>query len=195
MFRTGTAAAVSATRVASMPGWRVHIPTAGETVVRFACRPALSGAPWPMPRVLAELASAGATADGAARAVGSGSGAPLIHSQAFRWRGCTLHVEAHDAREVTLEMPAWDELVAVLSDEDAFWDVVDIVAAASDAVHGALGDGEAMDLDLPVDAAGWVARCRRHLGVLAPEHLTAALQPLASPYRRLSRSGLLVMLH
>ena len=145
------------------PSWRVHIATAGVTCVRFAAGPLRDTDPWPLSRVVADLASLGATRGDRPHAVGSGRGVPIIHRQEMRWRDCDLHLEAQlvgGLAQVSMELPAWDELIECIECEDTVWDLVDSVAAACDARWGALGDGEAL---------GDAPDLRRHAGVLVPD--------------------------
>ena len=143
--------------------------------------------PWPLSRAVAEVASLGATRGDRPHAVGSGRGVPIIHRQDMQWRGCDLHLESQlvaGLAEVSMELPAWDELTACIEDEDAVWDVVDTVAAASDARWGALGDGEAL---------GDAPDLRRHAGVLVPECDSSAFG-ITHTYTVLPKSGLHVLL-
>jgi hypothetical protein len=183
--------------IAVASGWRVHAGTAGATVVRLVSRPG-SGGGWAVARLLAGAAGLGASAAASHRALGAGTGPPLIHSAALRWRGCDLHLECHHdpaARrdELSLELPGWDELAALVPDESLLWELLDAAAVAVDAEHGCIGDGEALDPDLPADERGWRRRCRSHLGVLAPERVEGAGSEAAS-YLVLPLSGLRVLL-
>lgn len=169
------------------PSWRVHIATAGVTCVRFAAGTLRETDPWPLSRAVADVASVGATRQERPHAVGSGRGVPIIHRQQMRWHGCELHLEAQRAgglAEVSMELPAWDELTERIADEDAVWDLVDTVAAACDARWGALGDGEAL---------GDAPDLRRHAGVLVPERDSGSFG-ITHAYIRLQRSGLAVLL-
>ena len=169
------------------PSWRVHIGTAGVTCVRFAAGTLRDTDPWPLSRVVAEAVSLGATRGDRPHAVGSGRGVPIIHRQEMRWRGCDLHLEAQHVggfAEVCIELPAWDELTERIEDEDAVWDLVDTVAAASDARWGALGDGEAL---------GDAPDLRRHAGVLVPERESDAFG-ITHTYTVLPKSGLCLLL-
>ena len=169
------------------PRWRVHIATAGVTCVRFAAGTLRPSDPWPLSRAVADVVNAGATRTDRPHAVGSGRGVPVIHRQAMQWKGCDCHLEAHlvDGRaEVSMELPAWDELVERVDDEDDAWDLIDIVAAASSARWGVLGDGEPL---------GETPDLRRHAGVLVPERDSGAFG-VSHVYTRLQRSGLAVLL-
>ena len=122
--------------MATPPRWRVHLPTADQTCVRLALPRLGERAPWPLARVLAELASLGATPTERTRALGSGRGTPVIASSELRWHGCPLAVESfHDvsggAGELAISAPSWDELTALLPGEDAYWELIDTTADAS----------------------------------------------------------------
>ncbi|MFN2581520.1 MAG: hypothetical protein ABR498_02120 [Candidatus Dormibacteria bacterium] len=167
------------------PRWRVHLGTASSTCVRLRLPTRDDHAPWPLSRVVAELQAMGCARDDRPHALGAGRGMPLIHRQALRWRDMPLHLESHHVGgrdEVSLELPSGDELIDLI-DEDALWDMVDRVAAACDASHGAVGDGEALEDGPPA--------LRRHVGVLIPAH---TLEVRASPYTQLPMSGLAVLL-
>lgn len=169
------------------PSWRVHIGTAGVTCVRFAAGTLRDTDPWPLSRAVADAASMGATRGDRPHAVGSGRGIPTIHRQDMRWRGCDLHLEAQRVAglaEVSLELPAWDELTERIEDEDTVWDLVDAVAAACDARWGALGDGEAL---------GDAPDLRRHAGVLVQEH-DSRMFGITHTYTVLPKSALHVLL-
>lgn len=169
------------------PAWRVHIGTAGVTCVRFAAGTLRETDPWPLSRVVADIANAGATYADRPHAVGSGRGVPIIHRQDLEWRDCDLHVEAQHqggSAEVSMELPPWDELTEKVGEEDAVWDLVDIVATASGAHWGALGDGEAL---------GEAPDLRRHAGVIVPERDSDSFG-ITRTYTLLPRSGLAVLL-
>ena len=169
------------------PSWRVHIGTAGVTCVRFAAGTLRDSDPWPLSRAVADAASLGATRGDRPHAVGSGRGIPTIHRQDMRWRGCDLHLEAQRVAglaEVSLELPAWDELTERIEDEDTVWDLVDAVAAACEARWGALGDGEAL---------GDTPDLRRHAGVLVQEH-DSRMFGITHTYTVLPKSALHVLL-
>ena len=182
-----TAAAAGGKPVTDGPAWRVHIGTAGVTCVRFAAGALRGTDPWPISRVVADVARAGATRADRPHAVGSGRGVPIIHRQGLQWRDCELHLEAHHLGgidEVSMELPPWDELTTRIADEDAVWDLVDTVAAACGARWGALGDGEAL---------GEAPDLRRHVGVLVPERESNSFG-ITHTYTRLPRSGLAVLI-
>ncbi|HKR99948.1 MAG TPA: hypothetical protein VJU79_10595 [Candidatus Dormibacteraeota bacterium] len=187
--------------LAATPPWMVHVSTVGMTVIRLVSRRSEGGEGWPLPRLLSELSALGVTREGAPRAVGSGAGAPLIHSAELRWQGCALHAEARvleDAgvTELTLELPSWDELSEAVAHEDELWSLVDVAASCAEAEHGCLGDGEALEPQPPLDPHELMLRCARHPGVLVSERMGDAVSPrIAMPYRALYRSGLVVLLH
>jgi hypothetical protein len=176
--------------------WRVHLPTALETRVR-AVGIADPGAPWPSARALDVLLATGAARCGPPRAVGAGRGLPLIASQALRWAGVELEVEcvAHPAGlvESALTAPTWDELAGAAATEAEWWELVDGFLAAVDAHHGAVTDGEALDPSEP-SLRTLPARLGRHLGLLVGEPLATAAGSWAAAYRRLPRSGLVLLL-
>jgi hypothetical protein len=178
------------------PSWRVHLPTALETRVRAVSR-VDPRAPWPSSRAVAALLDAGAARSGAPRSVGAGRGLPLIASQPLRWAGVEVEVEClalgGGAVECNLVAPPWDELVAADASEEAWWELVDGVLAAVDARHGAVVDGEPVDLAEP-SSATLRARLRRHLGLLVADDLAPAAGAGACVYRRLPRSGLALLL-
>lgn len=169
------------------PPWRVHIGTAGVTCVRFALAPARVSDPWPLSRVVAEVLSMGASRADRPHAVGSGRGVPIIHRQDMHWCDSDLHLEARrvdGVADVSMELPAWDELTERVEEEDAVWALVDTVAAACDARWGALGDGEAL---------GEEPDLRRHIGVLVPERDSESFG-MTHSYKELPKSGLSVLL-
>jgi hypothetical protein len=178
------------------PSWRVHLPTALETRVRAVSRPD-PGAPWPSSRALAALLHAGAVRSGPPRSVGAGRGLPLVASQPLSWAGVEVELEClvlgRDAVECNLVAPPWDELARADAPEEAWWELVDAVLAAVDAGHGALVDGEAVDLDEPSPAT-LRARLRRHLGLLVAADLASGAGADACAYRWLPASGLVVLL-
>jgi hypothetical protein len=166
-------------RTAQSCAWSVHLPTAGETRVRLHLRPREPHDPWPLTLALTELAGHGVGKDGRFRSLGAGRGEPLLASQELTWRGLPLHLETtlgrDQSREVTLELPAWDELTAnPEATEDDLWDLLDALAAAVDAHHGSIDD----DLALLVPAA--------QAADPGPQR--------AAHYRDLPRSGLTVLL-
>ena len=176
--------------------WRVHLPTALETRVRAVGR-ADHRDPWPSARALDALLAAGAVRAGPPRAVGAGAGPPLIASQQLRWEGVEVEVEcvamAEGVVESNLVAPPWDELARSAAGEEAWWELVDAFLAAVDARHGALVDGEAVELEDP-NPATLHARLRRHLALLVPEWLAGAAGAAADVYRTLPHSGLVVLL-
>lgn len=177
----------------SRPAWSVHLPTADATCVRLRLRPRGPTDPWPFSLALTRLAALGAVGEERFRSLGAGRGEPLLASQELRWHGCPLHLETtlerDGRREVSLSLPAWDELATGDAVEDDLWELVDALAAAVDAERGALGDGEALDDGLPQRALA------RHLALLVPEG-DAQAWPLggAARYRDLPLSGLAVLL-
>jgi len=173
--------------------WSVHLPTADETCVRLRLRPRDERDPWPFSLALTELARLGAVGEERFRAVGSGRGEPLIASQELRWRSCALHVETlatrDGTREAALALPSWDELCerSEATEED-FWELVDAFAAAVDAEHGAIVDGEAL-------ASAGPPAIEDHVAVLLPTGAAAHQSGSRSArYRDLPRSGLSVLL-
>jgi hypothetical protein len=182
--------------------WAIHLPTADETCIRVSLRPRDERDPWPFSLALTELQSLGAVGEGRFRALGSGHGEPLLVSQELVWRGCPVHLEtlrARDgSREAALALPSWDELCdqAEAVEED-FWELVDAFASAVGAGHGAIVDGEPLDLASPPigTSAAWQPLLDRHLALLVPEHVAAELSGCrAVHYRDLPRSGLAVLL-
>ena len=180
------------------PLWRVHIPTVDETCVRVRCRQPAGTGPWPVSRALAELSRLGVRPSDRFRSLGSGRGQPLIHAQEATWRGLAVHLESVTTSggrvvEAALALPAMDEVVGGV-DEDSWWELVDTFAAAVDAVHGALVDGEPVDLEPAVSARDWRRRVADHVGLLLPARAEVAWEASASPYTALPLSGLSVVL-
>jgi hypothetical protein len=181
--------------------WSIHLPTADETCVRLRLRPRDERDPWPFSLVLTELARLGAAGEGRFRALGSGHGEPLLASQELVWRGCPVHVEtlvARDgSREAALALPSWDEMChRADATEDDFWELVDCFAAAVDAEHGAIVDGEPLSADLDHTARPAVELAlARHLAVLVPAaSADGVAASRAAHYRDLPGSGLAVLL-
>ena len=169
------------------PSWRVHIGTAGVTCIRFAAGTLRESDPWPLSRVVADVASLGATRGDRPHAVGSGRDVPIIHRQEMRWWDCDLHLEAQRVAglaEVSLEMPPWDELTECIENEELVWELVDTIGAACDARWGALGDGEAL---------GDAPDLRRHAGVLVRQHDSLGFG-ITHTYTVLPKSALHVLL-
>jgi hypothetical protein len=175
------------------PAWAVHLPTTDTTCVRLALPRRTGHEPWPFTLAVTELTRLGATPVERFRSLGAGRGDPLIASQDLTWQGHPLRLEAvtlrDGAAEVALDLPPWDELTAGEATEAMLWDLVDALAAAVDARHGAIGDGEPLSPLDPLDAA-----LRRHLVVLAPAVLASSAGWLAADYLELPRSGLHVLL-
>jgi hypothetical protein len=174
--------------------WSVHIPTADETCVRLRLRPRDERDPWPFSLAITELGRLGVEGEGRFRALGSGHGEPLLASHELRWRDCPVHMETLRGRdgvhEAALALPSWDELCSeVDATEEDFWELVDGFAAAVDAAHGAIVDGE------PLDPPEQAPAIERHLAVLVPQPHAAELTGWrAAHYRDLPRSGLAVVL-
>lgn len=177
--------------------WAVHLPTAGSTCVRLRLRPRAERDPWPFALAVTELTRLGAVATARFRSVGSGRGEPVLASQDMEWRGCALHLEV-DAADLLLELPSWDEMGRTEASEAGFWDLVDGIAAAAGAAHGAIGDGEPLEVPgtrLPAGGgAAAPAALGRHLGLLVPWHDDTLPRWLADRYRELPRSGLAALL-
>ena len=124
------------------------------------------------------------------RALGSGRGIPLVQSQVLRWHGTTLELEAHHLRdegndEVSVTVPSWDELVAVVPREDDVWEMIDLVAAAIAPRFGIIGDGESIGRSRCETAADMRSLLRRHIGVLVHAYASEIAFADASPYREL----------
>ena len=181
-----------------MPGWRVHIPTADETCVRVRCADPEGGAPWPLPRAMVELGRLGLRPTERFRSLGAGRGRPLLHSQEAEWRGLPVHLESlvtgsGGVVEAALALPGMDEVVERV-DELSWWELLDTFAASVDAVHGALVDGEAVELEPAADDASWRRRLGDHLGLLVPESAASGWEPLGAVYTSLPVSRLAVVL-
>jgi hypothetical protein len=180
--------------------WNVHLPTADQTCVRLSLRPRDPGAPWAFALALTELKALGATGETRFRALGTGQGEPLVASQDLVWRGCPLHVETvvtrDGTREAALALPSWDELcVTADAGEEDFWELVDRVAAAVDAGHGAVVDGEPLDPAPPASDDGWQRLVDRHLALLVPAGVAERIEGArAAHYRDLPLSGLAVLI-
>lgn len=194
MHATAGAAGVSA-RTRARRARAVAIASAGQTVVSFVLRPVEAGGPWPLTRVLTALGELEVERDGVARALGDRRGVPIVHSQALRWRGCDVHVEArHERRldELAVELPDWDELTSRV-DEDEAWQLVDTIAAAADALFGSIGDGEPPETEMPDGPVAVAAHVRRHLALLLPDWLAEDVASAgARVARTLTASGLVV---
>jgi len=187
------------TQLTAIP-WSVHLGTADCTCVRFTGEPASLDDPWPLSRVVTELVLTGASMGQRPRALGSGRGIPLVHSQILAWRGTTLELEAHTLRdggsdEVSITLPAWDELAAGITVEDDVWEVIDIVAAAIVPSFGIIGDGEAIGATRCETGKDLRALLPRHIGVLVPGYTSALEDEGVTPYRELPRSGMIVIIH
>ncbi len=181
--------------------WRCCLSTADETTISLAC-PLRPGEPWVAGRALDVLRLQGgiAAADGAARyAVGRRQGPPLILGEPLSWRGVALTLEAQQLPgspqgELTLRLPPWEQFFALIA-EPELWELVDRLALEFSARLGVVSDGRAVgypDLERPGPALRRLQR--RHLGLLlAPEHLPD-LRPGTTPYLRLERSSLLLVL-
>lgn len=187
------------TDVAAETGWSVHLETAACTSIRFTCDRARDDDPWPLSRVVTELAAAGASLAERPRALGTGRGIPLVHSQVMTWCGTTLELEAHHLRdeghdEVSVMLPPWDELVCVVAHENDMWEMIDVVAAAIVPRFGVVGDGEAIGSTRCETDADVRDLLRRHIGVIVYAYAARVPAGFASAYRSLSRSGMIVML-
>jgi hypothetical protein len=79
-------------------------------------------------------------------------------------------------------------------DEDQWWELVDAFAAAVDATHGALVDGEPVELTPAGTELGWRRRIGDHFGLLLPEGTEVAWDGTAAVYTTLPSSGLAVVL-
>ena len=95
--------------------------------------------------------------------------------------------------ESNLVAPSWDELTRSAAGEEEWWELADAFLAAVDGRHGALVDGEAVELEEPTPST-LRTRLRRHLGLLVPESVAGGAGAAADAYRRLPRSGLVVLL-
>jgi hypothetical protein len=183
---------------AAVPVWRVHIPTVEESCIRVRCRQSAGSGPWPLTTALLELGRLGVRPTERFRSLGTGTGRPLIHSQEAEWRGLAVHLESvvtsgGEVVEAALALPGMDEVVLGV-DEDSWWALVDAFAAAVDATHGALVDGEPVDLTPAGTPLAWRRRAGDHLGLLLPEGTEVAWGCTATPYTTLPLSGLLVVL-
>jgi hypothetical protein len=180
------------------PLWRVHIPTVEESCVRVRCRGQAGAGPWPLSSALTELGRLGLRATERFRSLGRGRGQPLLHAQEASWRGLDVHLESvvtvgGAVVEAALALPGMDEVVARV-DEEAWWELVDVFAAAVDAAHGALVDGEPVDLTPAEGPRAWRRRIRDHLALLVPEAVEEAWEPAACLYTTLPASRLQVVL-
>jgi hypothetical protein len=178
--------------------WTVHLGTAGVTEVQLACSPRRDDDPWLLSRALNDLLALGLQRADRPHAVGAGSGQPILHRQSLRFGGCEVELRAQHLRdgsdEVTLTLPSWDELISMIGDEDQLWEWCDAVAVACDAAYGVIGDGEPLQRVASEDVAGLTSLLRRHLGLLLPEHVAAALPRAAcGTLRTLPASGLVVV--
>jgi hypothetical protein len=95
--------------------------------------------------------------------------------------------------EAALALPPMEE-VAARVDESSWWELVDAFAAAADAAHGALADGEPVELEPASSPAGWRRRLGDHLGLLLPAGIAGELAPAGAVYTFLTESRLVVVL-
>ncbi len=86
-----------------------------------------------------------------------------------------------------------DEVVQSIA-EPWWWELADTFAVAVGGRHGALSDGEAVEMEEALGAAEWRRRLGRHLGLLVPERVAAEVSPWGDLYTRLPMSGLTVVL-
>ncbi len=196
--RTAWDVAAVAPTLSAAPLWRVHIPTVDESCIRVRCRQPAGSGPWPLTTALVELARLGVRPTERFRSLGAGRGRPLIHSQEAEWRGLSVHLElvvtsGGEVVEAALALPGMDEVVLGV-DEDPWWELVDTFAAAVDATHGALVDGEPVDLTPAGTELGWRRRIGDHLGLLLPEGTEVEWGFTAAVYATLPASGLAVIL-
>jgi hypothetical protein len=190
--------AAAQTSAGSLPLWRVHIPTADESCVRVRCRQPAGTGPWPLSTAITELARLGLHVTERFRSLGTGRGQPLIHAQEASWRGLPVHLESVVTSggavvEAALALPGMDEVVLRV-DEDSWWELVDAFVAAVDATHGALVDGEPVDLTPPPSPRGWRRRIGDHLALLVPSAAEVSWAPAGSLYMSLPSSRLQVVL-
>lgn len=190
--------AVAQTSAASVPLWRVHIPTVDESCIRVRCRQPAGAGPWPLSIALTELGRLGLRVSERFRSLGTGRGQPLVHAQEASWRGLAVHLElvvtsGGAVVEAALALPGMDEVVLRV-DEDLWWELVDVFATAVDATHGALVDGEPVDLTPPASPHGWRRRIGDHLALLVPSGTDAGWAPVGSLYTSLPSSRLEVVL-
>jgi hypothetical protein len=176
----------------------VHIPTVEESCVRVRCRQSAGGGPWPLTTALVELARLGVRPTERFRSLGTGRGRPLVHAQEAEWRGLSVHLESivtsgGEVVEAALALPGMDEVVLRV-DEEAWWELVDTFTAAVDATHGALVDGEPVDLAPAGTELAWRRRLGDHLGLLLPEGTEVGWGAAACAYITLPSSGLAVIL-
>ncbi|MGA3183599.1 MAG: hypothetical protein ABSE52_03245 [Candidatus Dormibacteria bacterium] len=196
--RTGWDVAAAAPTLSAALLWRVHIPTVDESCIRVRCRQPAGSGPWPLTTALVELARLGVRPTERFRSLGTGRGRPLIHSQEAAWRGLPVHLESvvtsgGEVVEAALALPGMDEVVLCV-DEDPWWELVDTFAAAVDATHGALVDGEPVDLTPAGTELGWRRRIGDHLGLLLPDGTKVEWGFTATVYATLPASGLAVIL-
>ncbi len=185
--------------MAPASSWRVLIPTADETCVRVRCREPAGKGPWPLSRALVELGHLGLQPEERFRSLGAGRGQPLLQSQEASWHELPVHLESLVTAggrlvEAALALPAMEELIARV-DESSWWELVDVFAAACDAAHGAVVDGEPLELEPAADAAGWRSRLADHLALLVPGRFADQLPPAGAVYTSLPMSSLTVVLH
>lgn len=181
------------------PAWSVHLSTAGCTCIRFTCDRVRDSDPWLLSRAVSELVAGGASLGDRPRALGTGRGIPLIHSQMMSWQGTTFELEAHHLRdkgndEVSVTLPPWDELAGVVAHEDDVWEMLDTVAAAITPRFGIIGDGEAIGLDRSETHADLRVLLRRHTGIITYAYATHPPDVIASAYRDLPRSRMIAFI-
>ena len=181
--------------------WRCCLPTSDETTVSLSC-PLEQGQPWLAGRALDILRQwAGVRSDpaGDRYVVGRRRGPPLILGEPLLWNGLPLVVEACEieagaAGEVTLRLPPWTEIASKIP-ERQLWEITDRLADEFSSSCGVVSDGRAVgypELTAPQMTA--LRLQRLHLGVLVPPDWLAYLRPGSTPYLRLPRSQLVLVL-
>jgi len=184
-------------------GWRVCLTTVDETTISLCVPdPGDERSPWLLAQALDLVRSGGRAerpADPGRFIAGRRRGAPLVAGETVTWAGVPLTIAAVQSigaatGELTLHLPAWDEL-HLLVDEAWLWELVDDLADRLRARCGIIADGRAIgfpDLDQPQRAIQrlW----RQHLGLLLPNEWRGHAAPRTQAYCELVASGLVVVL-
>jgi hypothetical protein len=182
------------------PQWSCCLPTTGETTISLSVLQAPG--PWIGARARAVLGGPPrVTADpGRERyAVGGGRGTPQLHGEPLIWLGCPAWLEVcaptrEPRAEVTLRLPPWQELSQVVAEAE-LWDVADVLAFDLGSDLGVVDDGATVGFPEEVEQPGWALELlQSHLGVIVRSPALGRLDEGRTPYLKLPRSGLHLVL-
>jgi hypothetical protein len=182
------------------PRWSCCLPTTGETTISLSVLQAPG--PWIGARARAVLGGPPrVTADpGRERyAVGGGRRTPQLHGEPLIWLGCPAWLEvcapAREPRaEVTLRLPPWQELCRVVAEAE-LWDAADALAFDLGSDLGVVDDGATVGFPEEVEQPGWALELlQSHLGVIVRSPALGRLDEGRTPYLKLPRSGLHLVL-